>query len=100
MAPALTRAALVAVPVVVLLVVSIARLSRRRTASAALQLAAALCFLGVVLVHVAEGAHLLRFMGWGEPRSAGHYVDLGSAISGVVLLAASTAAGLRGARQS
>lgn len=92
MTPTLARSIVVAVPVTLFLVMSIARLSRRRTASTAMQSAAALCFLVVVLAHVAEGAHLLRFMGWGEPHSVGHDVDLGSAIFGVVLLTASALA--------
>lgn len=100
MTPTLARSIVVAVPVIVLLVVSLARLSRRRTASAVLQLAGALCVVVVVLAHVAEGARLLGFMGWGEPHSAGHFVDLGSAILGVVLLAASAlSAGVGRARQ-
>ena len=42
----------------------------------------------VVLTHVAERLHLLSGMGWGLPRSPGHYLDLFSAISGMVLLLA------------
>jgi hypothetical protein len=36
--------------------------------------------LVVVLTHVAEALHLFPAMGWGEPDSAGHYVDLASAV--------------------
>lgn len=46
-------------------------------------------FLTVVaLTHVAERWHFLPQMGWGLPNSPGHYLDLVSAILGVVLLLA------------
>ena len=44
------------------------------------------CLLVMVLTHVAEALHLLPDMGWGLPNSPGHYVDLFSAVSGIVLL--------------
>jgi hypothetical protein len=44
------------------------------------------CFAVVVLTHVAERLHVLPGMEWGLPNSPGHYLDLLSAISGVVLL--------------
>ena len=53
-----------------------------------LQLAGCVCLLVVVLTHVAEALHLLPSMGWGLPNSPGHYLDLFSAVSGVVLLLA------------
>ena len=40
----------------------------------------------VVLTHVAEALHIFPSMGWGLPDSAGHYLDLVSAILGCVLL--------------
>ena len=46
------------------------------------------CLLVVVLTHVAERLHVLAFKGWGLPDSPGHYLDLVSAIVGVVLLVA------------
>jgi hypothetical protein len=53
--------------------------------------AAVLLLLGsvivVVLTHVAEALHIFPSMGWGLPDSAGHYLDLVSAILGCVLLA-------------
>ena len=42
----------------------------------------------MALTHVAEALHLLPGMGWGLPNSPGHYLDLISAIAGVVLLLA------------
>jgi len=40
----------------------------------------------VVLTHVAEQFHLLPWMGWGQPKSPGHYVDLASASCTLLLL--------------
>jgi len=40
----------------------------------------------VVLTHVAERLGVLPGMGWGLPNSPGHYLDLLSAVSGIVLL--------------
>lgn len=44
------------------------------------------CLIVVVLTHVAEAFHIFPAMGWGQPRSVGHYTDLVSAILGCVLL--------------
>ena len=44
------------------------------------------CLIVVVLTHVAEALHIFPSMGWGLPDSAGHYLDLVSAILGCVLL--------------
>jgi hypothetical protein len=49
------------------------------------------CLVVVVLAHVAERLHVLPGMGWGLPNSPGHYVDLASAIAGIVLLLAAGA---------
>jgi len=46
------------------------------------------CLVVMVLTHVAEWLHFLPGMGWGLPDSAGHYLDLVSAVSGVILLLA------------
>jgi len=45
----------------------------------------ALFLVIVVLSHLAEAFQLLPTMGWGRPRSAGHYIDLVSAVLGLVL---------------
>jgi hypothetical protein len=42
----------------------------------------------MVLTHVAERLYFVPNMGWGLSDSPGHYLDLMSAISGVVLLLA------------
>jgi hypothetical protein len=49
------------------------------------------CLALMVLTHVAEALALFPGMGWGLPNSPGHYLDLFSAISGVVLLLAAGA---------
>jgi hypothetical protein len=46
------------------------------------------CLLVMVLTHVAERYQFLPGMGWGLPNSPGHYLDLFSAVSGVVLVLA------------
>ena len=46
----------------------------------------AACLAVVVLTHVAETFGIFRSMGWGQPNSAGHYLDLASAILGCTLL--------------
>ena len=66
-------------------VLSIAAIIEERTAWSLVQLLGACCLLIVVLAHVAEAFSLFPRMGWGLPNSAGHYVDLVSAIAGLVL---------------
>ncbi len=53
-----------------------------------LVLAGCACLVVMALTHVAEALHLLPGMGGGLPNSPGHYLDLISAIAGVVLLLA------------
>jgi hypothetical protein len=45
----------------------------------------------VVLTHVAEAYKFMPWMGWGLPNSPGHYLDLVSAIGGVVCIASGVA---------
>ena len=51
-----------------------------------LMLFGAVCLTIVVLTHVAETFGLFPSMGWGQPDSAGHYLDLASAVLGCTLL--------------
>jgi hypothetical protein len=53
-----------------------------------LLLAGCACVAVMAMTHVAEALHLLPGMGWGLPNSPGHYLDLFSAIAGIVLLLA------------
>lgn len=61
---------------------------RDRTAASLLQLCGAGCLIVVMLTHAAEALHLFPSMGWGIPQSAGHYVDLSSAVLGLALFPA------------
>ena len=51
-----------------------------------LQIFGVVCLIVVVLTHIAERLQLFPGMGWGQPDSIGHYLDLISAIVGGVLL--------------
>ena len=53
------------------------------------------CSVIVIVTHIAEALRLFPAMGWGEPRSIGHYVDLTSAIGGIALLALSVLVRIR-----
>jgi hypothetical protein len=57
-----------------------------KTAWRLLQVVGLACLTMVVLTHVAEAFHFFPAMGWGQPNSAGHYVDLVNAILGCTLL--------------
>jgi len=85
MNPMLVKVLVGSVPVFLLLLYSVAVLVTRKTMSAVLQLLGATCLVVVVLSHFAEALHLLPAMRWGEPDSVGHYVDLSSAVLGVML---------------
>jgi hypothetical protein len=54
----------------------------------ALGLSGWLCWLMVLLTHVAKRWQLFPGMGWGLPNSPGHYLDLFTAIGGTALLLA------------
>jgi hypothetical protein len=51
-----------------------------------IQLLGAVGLMMVVLTHVSEALHVIGSMRWGKPDSAGHYLDLTSAVLAVVLL--------------
>ena len=52
---------------------------------ALLQLLGASCLVMVVLAHVFEALLVFPWMHWGLERSAGHYLDFGSAVLGFTL---------------
>jgi hypothetical protein len=56
---------------------------REENANSFLQLFGAGCLVVVVLTHLAEAFHLFPWMGWGLEHSAGHYLDMWSAILGL-----------------
>ena len=65
---------------------SVVSFARERTGWRSVQLFGSFCLVVVVLTHVAEAFHLLPGMGWGLPDTPGHYLVLGSAIIGLILL--------------
>jgi hypothetical protein len=73
------------VPACLLLVGSAIVFSKVRTVSTFLQLVGAGCLTVVVLTHLCEALGLFPWMQWGLPNSAGHYLDLVSAVFGLVL---------------
>jgi hypothetical protein len=75
----------VGAPVCVAFAFSAVSLVEERTAWSFVQLLGAFCLMIVVFAHIAEAFSLFPWMGWGLPSSAGHYVDLVSAISGLIL---------------
>jgi hypothetical protein len=76
-------------PVFVLFIGSAIMFARDKTAWRLVRLFGSLCFIVVVLSHVAETFQWLPAMGWGLPDSPGHYLDLFSAILGTILLSLS-----------
>lgn len=62
--------------------------SRTRTAAFLLQLVGSGALLIVVLSHLCEAFGFFSWMGWGLEHSAGHYLNLSSAIVGVMLFPA------------
>jgi hypothetical protein len=82
----LMKALAALMPATALLAWSAAAFIRSRTAGLGLQLLGAACLVLVVLTHVAEALEVFPSMAWGEPHSAGHYVDLASAVLGLTLL--------------
>ena len=70
----------------VLLLGSAVMFARDRSAWRFVQLLGAFCLTIVVSTHVAESFDWLPCLGWGRPDSFGHYLDLCSAILGLILL--------------
>ena len=83
----LLKALLLLVPAGLLFSYSIVPCKRRAPWSA-LQLLGATCLVVVVLTHVCEALRLFRWMHWGAEHSAGHYLDLSSAVLGLTLFPA------------
>jgi O-antigen ligase len=69
-------------------VASVVALAQERNAPSFMRLLGAGCLIMVVLAHVAERFDFFPSMGWGLPESTGHYVDLVSAVAGLILLPA------------
>ena len=84
--PTLLRALALLLPVSFVLAASAIAYARGLKMVAGLQMVGAVCLIIVVLTHVCEAFNFLPSMYWGEPRSWGHYLDLGSAVMGIPLL--------------
>ena len=76
----------VGIPVCAILFVSIIGFAKEKSVWRFLHLLGAVSLLMMVLVHIAEAFHLFPGMNWGRNDSAGHYLDLFSAILGLILL--------------
>lgn len=59
--------------------------AKERSARSFVQLLGAGFLIAVIFTHIFEELHLFLSMGWGLPNSVGHYVDLVSAIAGLIL---------------
>jgi hypothetical protein len=81
----LLKALVALVPACMLFSGSIVLFSKTKTACSFLQFLGAGCLVVVVLTHVFEALHLLPWMHWGLEHSAGHYLDLSSAVLGLTL---------------
>jgi len=79
----LMRALVASVPAGMLFAGALALFLRGRALSSLLQLLGAGCLVVVVLAHICEALHLFPSMEWGLERSAGHYLDLASALLGL-----------------
>jgi hypothetical protein len=88
MNPTLFRALLLFVFAAILFVWSLASFLKKRAAFTLIQLLGAGFLLIVVLTHFCEALSLFPSMHWGSPHSFGHYVDLGSAVLGLILFPA------------
>ena len=69
---------------VVLVCVWVLIYRRRRTLGTLLQLIGIPFLLIVALSHVCDAFGLVPSMGWGQPGSPGHYVDLMAAVVGTI----------------
>lgn len=81
----LLKALVALVPVGMLFLGSAILFTRGRKLGSLLQLVGAGALVLVVLTHIFEALHFLPWMQWGAEHSPGHYVDLCSAVLGVVL---------------
>ncbi len=88
MNPMLSKTLIVLVPVSVMVIGSLRLVARRRSVARVLQAVGATCLLVTSLTHVCEALHLLPWMQWGMEHSAGHYLDLASAVLGLMLFPA------------
>jgi formate hydrogenlyase subunit 3/multisubunit Na+/H+ antiporter MnhD subunit len=84
----LMKALILLVPAAALFSATAWKFRRRRGWAEFLQSLGAACIVVVALTHVCEGLHWFNDMNWGQPHSAGHYLDLCSALLGLTLFPA------------
>jgi predicted small integral membrane protein len=82
----LSKAVLAGIGFTMLIAYAITIFRRTKQLWSGLLCLGAILLMIVVLRHVAEALHLWPSMRWGEPTSPGHYLDLASAILGLVLV--------------
>jgi hypothetical protein len=81
----LLKALLVLMPTLVLLAGAILVFLRERDTPCLLQLLGVASFALVVLADICEGLNIFPAMRWGEEQSAGHYIDISSAVLALTL---------------
>jgi hypothetical protein len=81
----LLKALLALLPSLFLLIGAMLVFLRKRETSSLLQLLGAVSLVLVVLAHICEGLDLFPEMRWGQEESAGHYIDLSSAVLAATL---------------
>jgi len=85
MSVTLFRTLVALVPACILFSGAIVLFLKGRALCSFLQLLGAGCLMVVVLTHLCEALHLFPWMHWGSEHSAGHYLDLSSAVVGFTL---------------
>jgi hypothetical protein len=83
----LPRVMAIGIPVFIAFGASAKAFAKERTLATLVQLVGAVCLLVVLFAHLSEALGFLPAIGWGQPNTVGHYIDLACAITGVVLLA-------------
>ena len=84
--PMLSRVIVINIPVLIAFGASAVAFVKERTPIALVQLVGAVCLLVVIFTHIAEAFDLFPSMGWGQPNSPGHCIDIVSAFTSVILL--------------
>jgi hypothetical protein len=88
-ATAVMKGSLALAAACVFLAMSALILLTRRGLVAALQALGMGCFGVMALTHFCEAFSILPSLGWGQPRSVGHVIDLIAALLGVTLMTTS-----------
>lgn len=86
MSAAILKGLLALVGASVFLGVSLALFLTRRNLASTLQALGFICFGIMALTHAFEAFAIFPTLGWGQPRSVGHYIDLVAALGGVALI--------------